>query len=225
VIPQTAGAVLGLLLVVVPGVAFEAVREHFRPTAERSTFKEASAVAVASLVSTFAALVILAAVRAGWPSLLPDPRKWFLEGRIYVADNFALIAGFFVALVVLATGLAIVAPWIWFRWYRKSRAQINPNTTAWHELFRANIPEGGVPMVRAQATDGSEYIGRVIDYSANILPAERELVLGPPLQRKLPDRDDFEALPPEGAWARVCLSGTSIASFWVRYAPKERLQV
>ncbi len=210
-IPQTAGAVLGLLLVVVPGVAFETVPEHFRPTAERSTFKEASAVAVASLVSTFAALVILAAVRAGWPSLLPDPREWFLEGKHYVADNLALIAWFLVALVILATGLAVVGPWVWFRWYRKSRAQINPNTTAWHELFRANVPEGGVPMVRAKATDGSEYIGRVIDYSANILPAERELVLGPPLQRKLPDRDDFEVLPPEGAWARVCLSGTSIA--------------
>jgi hypothetical protein len=218
VIPQTAGAVLGLLLVVAPGIVFEVIREHYRPTAERSTFREASAMAVASLVFAFTALLILAAVRAVWPNLLPSPHDWIIEGKAYVAGNFGLVAWFVVALVVLSTGLGALFAWAWFR---RSGARIDPNTQAWYELFRAKVPDGGVPMVRVKATDGTEYLGRVIDYSANILPAERELVLGPPLQRKLPGSDDFELLPDDGAWARVCLPGTSIESFWVRYPPRE----
>jgi len=217
VIPDTVGAVLGLLLVVGPGLAFEVIREHFKPTAERSAFREASAVALASLVFTSAALLLLAITRAAWPTLLPDPRRWLLEGRVYVAEHYGLVAGFLFALVVVSTGLAALVAW---RWFRTRGGRIDPNTTGWYELFRRKVPKGADRMVRVRLHDGTEYIGLVVFYSANILPAERELVLGPPLQRKPPDREAFEALPDEGAWSRVLIPGPSIESFWVRYAPK-----
>lgn len=217
-IPETAGAVLGLLLVIGPGLAFEVIREHYRPTAERSAFREGTSVALASLVFTATALIILAIVRAVWPSALPDPQRWLENGNEYVLDHYRLVAGFLLALVVLSTGLSCLIAWVWFR---SRGGRIDPNATGWYEVFRKRAPKTANPMVRVQLRDGTEYQGLLVFYSANILPAERELALGPPIQRRRPADTELTPLPDESAWARVLVQGESIESFWVRYAPKE----
>jgi hypothetical protein len=217
VIPQTVGAVLGLLLVIGPGLTFEVIREHFEPTAERSSFREASVVALASLAFTATGFLVLAIVRAMLPKILPDPHAWLIDEHAYLVGHYQAVAGFIVALVGLSTGFAAIASWAWFH---DRGGRINPTSTGWYELFRRRVPKGTDPMVRVRLHDGTEFIGRVISYSANILPDERELVLGPPLQRKGPNEPAFSQLPDEGAWARVLIPGQSVDSFWVRYAPK-----
>jgi hypothetical protein len=59
VFPDSVGAVFGVLLAITPGLVFEFVRERRQPTADRSAFREAAGIAVASLGFSLAALVVL----------------------------------------------------------------------------------------------------------------------------------------------------------------------
>jgi len=216
VIPETIGAVLGLLFVVGPGLVFEVVREHYRPPGERSAFREAATVALASLVFTSAALAILAIVRSVRPTVMPDPRLWLIDGRQYVVEHYQLVTVFVVALGSISIGLSAVAAW---QRFRGGGGRLDPNSTGWYELFRARVPAGTEPMVRVQLDDGNEYLGVVAQYSVNVLPAERELVLKPPL-RIMDASGQFVPLPGPGTFSRIFIPGPSIRSFWVRYPPK-----
>jgi hypothetical protein len=207
-------------LVIGPGLAFEAVREHFRPTPERSAFREGAAIALASLVFLFAGILLLAVARALAPNWVANPRLWVISGRAYVANHLRLVSASLIGLATASIGLAGLVAFLWFR--KTSGGRIDPNTTAWFQVFREKVPGGSRPMVRVQLHDGTEYLGLVIHYSANILPAERELTLGPPLQYKTRKGEAFEPLPNNDEWKRVVIPALSIDSLWVRYPPARR---
>lgn len=216
-IPETIGAVFGLLLIIGPGLVFHNVREHYRPTAERSALHEGASIALASLIFTAGVAGVLALGRLRWPDLIADPRLLLVEGKQYVAAELPLVSASILTLVLMSTGLAAIAALAWFR--RSGGGNIHPNSTGWYELFRNHAPKNANSMLRVRLADGTEYRGLLAFYSANILPAERELALGPPLFIKRPGEGDFSPLPDGGAWRRVLISGASIDALWVRYAP------
>jgi hypothetical protein len=214
--PDTIGAVFGVLLAISPGLVFEFVRKHRRPTAERSGFREAAWVAAASVAFSSAALTIILIVQIWIPELLADPGSWLSHGRGYVEGHVAQVVAFVVSWAALGCGLAALAAIVVI----KKTADIDPNSTAWFFVFRKKSPPGRDRSIRLRLRDGEEYTGRLVYYDAHILPAEREIVLGPPLYRKAPTAAEFEPLPPADGWERVVIPATSIDVMWVRYPPK-----
>ncbi len=216
--PDSISAVVGFLLVVAPGLILEAVREHRRPTADRSAFREASGVALASLVFGAIALAVLWGVRQARSSVLPDPVAWIQQGSKYSAAHLWAVVLFFLGWVTLASLAALFGGLLLFK---ESDARIDPHTTAWFELFRRQVPDGTFPIARVILEDRSEYLGEVIYYDANLITGEREVVLGPPLWHKTEAEVKFKPFPPEEGWRRVALPGARVLAVWVRY-PKRR---
>lgn len=214
--PDTIGAVFGVLLAVSPGLVFEFVREHRRPTAERSGFREAAWVAAASIVFSTAALIVVLVVQMWIPQFLADPVSWLSLGRRYVVNHAGQVVAFVALWSALGCGLAALAAAAFI----EKTADIDPNSTAWFYVFRKNVPLGRDRSIRIRLHDGNEYTGRLIYYDAHILHADREIVLGPPLFRKAPTVVGFEPLPPAEGWERVVIPASSIEVMWVRYPPK-----
>lgn len=91
-IPETIGAVVGFLIFIAPGVLWELLRERVRPPMDGSPFREASRVALMSVVLSGSAVVVVAGARALWPPLLLDPGALIRDGGQYVGQEYARIA-------------------------------------------------------------------------------------------------------------------------------------
>ena len=208
-IPQTAAALLAFLALVAPGIVFQNLRERRQPAVDQTTFREVSSIALASLSFSVLSLLLLAAVRARVPIIMPDPGRWLREGNRYVQGNYRLVAGFFLAELVLAIGLATA--WSWVR--GRGRAARIVKVSAWYHVFRELRPKGADTYARVSMQNGVEYIGRVIDYSIDVELADRELFLGEPLWRRLSGEKDFTPLRVPWRWLIL----PAIQGIWVSY--------
>jgi hypothetical protein len=207
-------AVLGFFLVVAPGLIFERLRERQHPTAERSVFRETSDVALASLIFGVVALAILGGIKVIWPTTLPDPKLWLLEGSSYVATHLHEVAAFFGGWIAIsflsAFGGAKTLS-------RAPDVQIDPHTTGWFEVFRKQRPTGTIPMALVALEDRSAYVGEVVYYAASAATGDREIVLGPPLWHRNDRGERMERLPVDDNWQRVVIPGCRIVAVWIRY--------
>ncbi len=210
-IPQTAAALLAFLLLVAPGIVYENLRERRRPKVDQTTFREVSGIALASLSFSILSMAALAGVRARVPKFMPDPGRWLREGHLYVNGNYRLIAGFALAELVLAVGLAVA--WSWARGHGRQPSIFKVST--WYRVFRELPPTGAETFVRVFTQSGVEYFGKVISYTTDFDLASRELFLGEPLWRRLPKETGFTLLRPPWRW--LILPGPAIQGIWVSY--------
>lgn len=218
-IPQTVLALVGFLFLVAPGLLFEIRRERRRPNLEETAFREASRTALASLFFTVVSLSVLAVVRWIWPWLMPDPGRWLRDPKTYVASHYRVVAGFFLAELVLACALAVGSEWVLGR----RQGPTIRSAPIWHRAFRQELPkEKGkkyAPFVGLRLSDGTEFGGFVAGYSTEYKLADRELELAPPLIRRLPDEPSPQELPSD--WKRIIIRGPEIRDLWVAYKEVE----
>lgn len=214
-IPQTLATLTGFLFLVAPGIVFDMLRERRRPGLEQTSFREASGIALASLVFSVLAVLILSGLRTFVPTILPDLGQWLQQGGRYVEANYRLIAGFFLAELSLAVGLAALAAWFMGR---KQPASIRQVPT-WYTVFQAQRPAGSTVFVRVLLTGNVEYYGTVIGYSTDYQLADRELLLGSPLYRRL--ADETTASEVRSPWCRLIIPGAAIQSIWVSFLSNE----
>lgn len=219
-IPQTVLALVGFLFLVAPGLVFEIRRERRRPTLEETAFREASRTALASLFFTVVAVSILAAIRARWPWLMPDAGRWLRDPKTYVPDHYRLVAGFFLAELVLACALALGFEKVLGR---KQQATIRL-VPVWYVVFRRELPtdkkKSFQPFARVRLTDDTEYSGFVASAVYDDDVAKRELALEPPMFRRIPG--GLKAHPLSGDWKRIVIRGTEIRDLWVMYREVDR---
>jgi len=201
-------ALFGFLFLVAPGVAYELHREQRRPAVEDSTFREASRVALWSLLFTMAALVVLALARPALSQLLPDPRAW-LADQDYARHNPTRVGWFIVLEVALAQfmawTLAVVAG-------RHAHGRIYQGDL-WHKAFAADVPKGR--LVQALVlTDNAEYRGTVVGFTVNADVNNRELEL-----RDVTVRQRHEQQPRllPAPFDRVVIASTAIRELWLHY--------
>jgi len=215
VIPQTVLALVGFLFLVAPGLVFEIRRERRRPTLEETAFREASRTALASLSFTVLSVSILAVVRALWPWLMPDPGRWLRDPATYVADHYQLVAGFFLAELIIACAVAIGFEKVIGR---KQQATVRPEPL-WHIVFRRELPtqkkKKFQPFARVRLIDDTEYSGFVASVSSDYDAAKRELALEPPVYRRTPNSPAAGHLSDD--WKRIVIRGTEIRDLWVTY--------
>lgn len=215
-IPTTTAQILLFLALVAPGLYFELLRERRRPAIGETAFREASRIALASILFDVAALAALAIVRIIQPSWMPDPGRWLTHPATYVRDHYALITWAALGELALALGFATLVD----RLRRRRSGDMRPGGI-WFQLFRADRPDNTVPWVSLRLTDGAEIAGFLSYYVPADDPASREIALrhnaqGTGLQlRKAEDRP-IERLD---QWSDIVVRGDQISYFKVRYLP------
>jgi uncharacterized protein DUF6338 len=209
VFTQTFG-VLAFFGLVAPGVVFELLREKRRPSLEETAFREASRIALTSLVFTVLAISVLSVVRLIWQSALLDPADWLSNGMTYVAAHPGLMGRSLVLELLLAIGLAVATDW----YLRRSAPGQIVGGSIWFQTFRRRRPEGTTPWVHVKLDDETELWGYVGDYTSDPDLAKRELTLtGPKLRYRRKGATADEHLD---SWSSVSLRGDKIS--WMKVA-------
>jgi len=220
VVPQTLGAVAAFLGLVAPGIVFELLRERRRAGLKESVFREASRVALGSLVFTLTSTLLLTGLHASSRGkLFVDVEQWVVTGSAYAAAHVHLVALSVVAELVLACALAVVADLLLAK--RGHEVSSVQQQTAWHQVFRRDRPPGTVPWVHAHLVDGTSFFGFLRSHTASGGPDEREIVLegaeltyvGPPLG----EGDVFEERVIGERWEQVVIPSAQIKYVRVQY--------
>jgi Family of unknown function (DUF6338) len=208
-IPSSVPALFGFLFLVAPGVAYEIHRERRRPALQQSTFREASRVALWSLVFTTAAVAVLALARFALPRLLPDPSAWLAE-KGYAKQHGGAVGTFIVLEVtlaqVMAWGTAAVVG-------RHDRSRIRQGDI-WHKVFAADVPRNR-EVQAVILTDNAEYRGTIVGYTVNADVSNRELELQHVTFRMRRGGEEARWLPEP--FDRVVIASTAIQEMWLHY--------
>lgn len=215
-IPTTAAQLFLFLALVAPGLYYELRRERRRPAIGGSAFREASRIALASVVFDLAALVVLAIVRAIQPAWMPDLRSWLARPTPYLHAHYALIIWTALTGLALAFGFA----WLADRLNRQRGGNIRPYGI-WFQLFREDRPAKAVPWVSLRLTDGAEIAGFLAYYVPADDPALREIALRPNVQGtglKLRQAHD-QPVERLDNWSSIVVRGDQISYFKVQYLP------
>lgn len=211
-IPDTAGALIAFLALVAPGIVFYLVRDRYTPARALTTFREASVVALTSLVFTAAAavlLLLLAGTTVGdW---LPDLGAWVARGDAYFdAHVVAAVLG-----LVAQVGLAVVLAGGAARYLsRQGGHGTISGVGTWFQVFRADRPENTTPWLKVELDDESVVWGYLKHYSTQEAIGERELTLvGPKLaiQRKGATKSEIPQ------WSSVLIPGAKIRLLSLAY--------
>jgi hypothetical protein len=211
-IPDSLGAFVAFLGLVAPGLTLDLVLERRRPHRDSTAFREASTIALASLIFTLAATGLLAALRLACPKLVPDAPRWISKGSAYVAGHFGIVSLSIFLEVAIACGLA--AAWGWFI-TRKSTASIS-NVGAWYQILRDERPPGTRPWVHLHLDDETQFWGYLRHYTTDDSADVREIVLGgKTLAWRL--KDDTARSPIGGDWDAVCINADRIQYMRVIY--------
>jgi Family of unknown function (DUF6338) len=209
-VPNSAAAVIVFFLLIAPGIVFQMLRERWRPSVKESALRETSRILLASTACTLLAIAALSALRSVWPSSMPDPGAWLQDGRGYLTAHYRLVARSILVAMLLSFGTAALASWLTSR---RAKGELQPIST-WFQLFRVAAPKEARPYVRVRLKNGEVYGGYVVDYSEDVALSDRELVLGPPLSRRL---ETEKPTVLDSDWQRVVIAGTDIEVMWVSY--------
>ena len=227
VIPQTLGALAAFLALVAPGIVFELRRERRRARHQETAFREASRVALGSLVFTLASLLILTGVQGLFSlaglRLLASPETWLTAGEAYPRDHLTLIVVSAAVELALACALAIGLDVVLAR--RSHEIASVRQRTAWAEALRIDRPAGTVPWVHVFLESGSSFFGYVRSYTPSGPLGDREIVLEGEsltyLGKPLDGTEEFEKKVVGENWHRVVIPGSKIAYLRVSYLNPE----
>jgi hypothetical protein len=175
VIPADFATLLTFLGLIAPGLVYQVVLERRLPRRVETVFREASRVALTSLVFTLSATVLLLAIQRGWDGApLPDLSTWTVQGATYVSGHVFLVVTGLAAEVTLAclfsASTALLST-------RKVSATLSPNG-AWFQMFRKDRPPRTRPWVHLVLTGGGELWGHLRHYTQDDSLPVREIVLG-----------------------------------------------
>ena len=173
-VPSTLATFAAFLMLVAPGLVFEIRRERRRPALEETTFREASRVALTSLLFSGASLAALSIVRAARPSLLPDLGLWLHQGNGFLVSRYRLVARAGLAEVALAIGIALGVD-AWLARFR-SKGHIAPYGL-WYQVFRVDRLQGQWPWVSLRLADKTQVWGYLRHYDPGADVKSREIAV------------------------------------------------
>lgn len=203
-------AVLLFLLLIAPGLQFDLLAASRRVSNKESAFRETSRIVLASLGFSAFGCAVVALVRIAQPSWMPDPRRFLANPHSYLVQHYGALA----AALLVAVGAALVASLLaHLVLLRKTDARFRAQS-AWSRVLRDDVPDGYVAHVRAKMSNGTVYIGRLANYTADLELADRELALVPPLFIQA-EGNELSDVPAE--WQRIVLRGPSIDALMVQY--------
>jgi Family of unknown function (DUF6338) len=221
-VPATVGGVVTLVLLVLPGLVFELVRQRRRPGRQDSAFAEISRVLVAGLALAAVTLTLLAVVSLVGPRSLVSLAELISADRAWLAQHAVALGwtawAYGLVSVTLAALTAAILPGT------NPAGRIHPESgwvTAFNRLptqMRRTLGLPATPAVQlsVRLTDGTVYVGDRAEFSVDLSLEDRELALAGALACRPPDATEAHPLP---GWQRVLLRGDSISDIVVRYVP------
>jgi hypothetical protein len=212
--PDSAAALLAFLGLVAPGLAYQARRERRRPPAVESAFREASRVALTSLVFTVASTTVLLIVASTWPAL-PDVAQWLRDPSVYLPDNYTKVRLFLLLELVLACSLAIVFEAVTGGGLRGNIL----SGSLWYGVLRRDVPAAATRVWLWIVTkDGTELKGALRGYTPGESDDVREISIGgAPILRLLPKANRVSGWETLDKWDSVVISAAEIKYFLVIY--------
>jgi hypothetical protein len=221
-VPTSIGGIAVLLLIVIPGLHYELLRERHRAGRDDSTFVEISRVLLSGFLLSSTAFFILGLMRFIGPDAVIDTRR-LLEDKNYSSSHLILIAwsGFWFLTLTLTAGALMAARWPSDTGFRSATESAWVYTFARTPLDAAEKQGLAFPYIRTEITlkSGDKYGGLIANYSKNIDMADRELVLEGPLTiiRKSGGQTESVDNP---RWHRLILPASEISSILVLYEAK-----
>jgi Family of unknown function (DUF6338) len=226
VVPATVGGVVTLVLLVLPGLAFELMRQRRRWGRGDSTFIEISRVLVAGLSLGGITYTVLAGISVLGPqSIVSLPglftnKSWLLH-HLLVAGWTAWAYG--LVSVTLAALAAVILPSA----NAAGSIQMESSWVTCFERLPRAIQEAqrlqSVPDARlsVRLNDGTVYVGNRAEYSGDLPSDDRELVLTGPLIYLPPGKPATDAKPLH-QWQRLIIRGGQINDILVQYIPNTK---
>lgn len=211
-IPNTLGAALGFLALVAPGVVFELLREKRRQALTDTAFREASRIALTSLVFSVGAFLVLVALD-GWWHVLPDVDLWVRTGNAYLREQYRVVATACLAQLVTACVLAALANRV-LTLSGRGRAEIR-HGSVWYHVLREDRPPNAVVWLQARLTDGTIVTGYLRHYTPGDKLEDREICLGGRFLHLA--KPGAEPADISADWAAVTVRGSEIVTLQVVY--------
>jgi hypothetical protein len=222
VVPATVGGVVTLVLLVLPGLVFELIRQRRRAGRQDSAFAEISRVLVVGLVIGAITVTLLAVISlVGRRSLVSltevatANREWLAQHTValgWTAWSYGVVSA------TLAALLAALLPGT------NPSGRIHPESgwlTAFDRLPRLMRQQLGltatpIPRLSVRLLDGTVYVGDRAEFSTDLSLEGRELALAGKLACRPPGSAEAQPLPD---WHRVLLRGEQIADILIQYVP------
>ncbi|WP_423462894.1 DUF6338 family protein [Promicromonospora sp. MS192] len=192
-IPEGFATLYAFLGLVAPGLLFQFLRERARPALEETAFREASRVAITSLVFTTASIWILALVSRALPGALIDLSEWIRLQSVYVGNHLWLVAWSVLAEVGLACLIAWLVAAALAKWFDDSGGRYS-KTSVWHLAFSASKPDGKAAWVEVRLADDSKAWGYIHYFTTDLSLEKRELSLKGPGLAVQPKGGDLKEL-------------------------------
>lgn len=234
-IPQTAIAFLAFILLVVPGISFELLRQTRRPSFEQTALEELARVVLASVAFTSAAGFILAIFGTFVDGMVIKPEPLASRGLGWYWSHHpkAVVATVFLELAI-ATTLALlihrslnhpqgrgIAAWTVRRvakWLRHEPGEQVERFPVWRTLFRDLRPRGADTKLTVLKKDGTLITGLLAAYSSTGSGDDREIALSEPIEILRPGYKHPRQLI--GGWKIIMVSSAEISEVFVTWPPK-----
>lgn len=216
-VPSTVDGIVVLLLLIVPGLHYDLLRERYRPGRNESAFFEISRVLLSGVLLSSASLCILGLARWIAPPIIDDYSDLLIHPT-YISAHLALTlwSTSWFLIVSLTIGSLVANSW------PTDTAFVSSSESAWIIAF-ARTPQKkaaeqgfGPPQIEVEVKtkDGMVYEGVVSDYSKDPAIADRELILVP---TSVTRADGSSISLQDQGWYQVVLSACEISSILVRY--------
>jgi hypothetical protein len=212
--PTTLTGLLLLVVVLLPGITYVAMRERDSPEKDRSPFRETAAVATVSILANTSALGIFAAIRVTCPAITPDVGRFIRDTEAYFYDSYASLILWGVLILAgavgIAAGLALLA----------KRPDPHPSKlSAWWMLFRHyhnRYYPTSTRHVGCFLDDGSWVEGYLASYNTSSDDSpDREIVLVGPIKYAFSGNEHAKPYPGRS----VAISARHIRTMFVTYLP------
>jgi hypothetical protein len=221
VVPSSAGSLVGLLLVLAPGIWYELIRLRSRPGRGDSTFVEASRILLAGVLVSLAVLVLLGTVRAINPRLLADPQA-LLSQPAYLASHLGAVTWTLVWFLIFA--MTIPVAWLYNTPGKAAHAEIRQESL-WVSYFdriprreaaRKGLPPHDFVYLQVRTDSGVLYRGRLSGYDNSPELDGRELAISGPNLITKPVGEEWSSLAADG-WNSVIFPVDEIKDIHVLY--------
>jgi hypothetical protein len=220
-VPATIGGIVVLVLLVLPGLVFELIRQRRRAGRDDSPFVEVSRVLIAGLSLGAITETLLAVVSLAGPRSIVSLAGLFTTQH-WVTDHL-LVSGwtawaYGLVSVTLATLAAAVLPGM------NPGAHIHPES-GWVMTFdrlprliqkAQHLAATPVARLSVRLTDGTVYVGDRAEFSVDSAPEGRELLLDGELLSRAPGAGTTKPL---AEWQRILLREDQISDILVQYIP------
>lgn len=230
----TTAALLAFIFLVVPGVAFELLRQTRRPAFDQTATEELARVLVASIGFGSLAAMFLAGVSLLFSDVVIDVKVFAAEGPGWYWRNHPAVV---LSSIFLQTSLATLLGAVVHRslnhpdskgWASRATRRVAAllrHTSGeqierfgvWRTIFRDFRPHGAETQVTLVKRDGTLITGTLGGYDTSGPIADRNLALSGAVHVLRPGWDCPRELP--GDWKFIIIPGSEISEVMVTWPP------